>query len=43
MTAAQREGGGEEPVIVLYVDDDRANLIAYLASLSDAPKPFPAP
>lgn len=24
-------------------DQDRANLIAYLASLSDAPKPFPAP
>jgi cytochrome c len=24
-------------------DSDRADLIAYLASLSDAPKPFPAP
>jgi cytochrome c len=24
-------------------DQDRANLIAYLASLSDSPKPFPAP
>ena len=24
-------------------DDKRANLIAYLATLSDAPKPFPAP
>ena len=24
-------------------DTKRANLIAYLASLSDAPKPFPAP
>ena len=24
-------------------DPDRANLIAYLASLSEAPKPFPAP
>lgn len=24
-------------------DGDRANLLAYLASLSDAPKPFPAP
>jgi cytochrome c len=24
-------------------DQDRADLIAYLASLSDAPKPFPAP
>jgi cytochrome c len=24
-------------------DEDRANVLAYLASLSDAPKPFPAP
>ena len=24
-------------------DQDRANIVAYLASLSDAPKPFPAP
>ena len=24
-------------------DEDRANVIAYLASLSDSPKPFPAP
>jgi cytochrome c len=27
----------------LKKDADRANVIAYLASLSDAPKPFPAP
>ena len=27
----------------LKKDQDRANLLAYLASLSDAPKPFPAP
>lgn len=27
----------------LKKDEDRANLIAYLASLSDSPKPFPAP
>ena len=24
-------------------DEDRANLLAYLATLSDAPVPFPAP
>lgn len=35
MSAAQREGGGEEPVIVLYVDDDRANLIAFRAMVGD--------
>ena len=27
----------------LKKDQDRANVLAYLASLSDAPKPFPAP
>ena len=27
----------------LKKDQDRANLLAYLATLSDAPKPFPAP
>jgi cytochrome c len=27
----------------LKKDDERANVIAYLASLSDSPKPFPAP
>lgn len=27
----------------LKKDEDRANVIAYLASLSDSPKPFPAP
>ena len=24
-------------------DQDRADILAYLATLSDAPKPFPAP
>jgi cytochrome c len=34
---------GTKMAIKVASDEKRANLIAYLASLSDSPKPFPSP